>query len=163
MLAIKFTIKLFILLLSCIICIYLIIISLTFNVYYIHIKNYYVRYTNMILKYITIIIISCNVCECFFKPSILKLNCNDYLNSLNTISKINDNFKDKLKLQNGKETMSYNELVHQNQCKNLKDILISNNKNIINIKLNDDKVYKYYHSRKIDIIGLINLIYYYYN
>ncbi len=117
----------------------------------------------MLLKSFILFIISSNFCYAFFKPSILKLKCNDYLDSLNNNNKIVTNFKDILKLQNGKHTMSYNDLIYQNSNKNLKDILIENNKNIISIKLNDNTVYKYYHSRKIDIIGLINMIHYYYN
>ena len=47
--------------------------------------------------------------------------------------------------------------------KNLKEIQIENNKNIINVRLHDNTVYKYYHCRKIDIIGLLNVINYYYH
>jgi hypothetical protein len=97
----------------------------------------------------------------------LNIKCNDYLNSINNInvdnSKIVQNFKDILKFKNGHHTMNYNELIYQNTKKNLKEILIQNNENIIYIKLNDNTVYKYYNAKKIDIIGLLNLIFFYYN
>ena len=124
----------------------------------------------MRLKYCIFLAFSIYIhtCKCFSsKPSILNIKCNDYLNSINNInvdnSKIVQNFKDILKFKNGHHTMNYNELIYQNTKKNLKEILIQNNENIIYIKLNDNTVYKYYNAKKIDIIGLLNLIFFYYN
>lgn len=107
-------------------------------------------------------------CDCFrIKPNIMNIKCNDYLNSINKInidnSKVIENFKDILKFKNGQHTMNYNELIYQNTKKNLKEILIQNNENIIYIKLNDNTVYRYYNAKKIDIIGLLNIIFFYYN
>jgi hypothetical protein len=116
----------------------------------------------MIYKSIFLLILSFNFCSCFIKPSIINLKCNDYLDSLNN-NKIVSNFKDILNLKHGREIMSYNDLIYHNQHKNLKDIQILNNQNVINVRLNDNTLYKYYHFRKIDIIGILNMIHYYYH
>ena len=58
--------------------------------------------------------------NCYSTPSIINLKCNDYLDSLNNNRKIINNFKDILKLQNGKQTMTYNDLILQNEKKKFK-------------------------------------------
>lgn len=116
----------------------------------------------MYKKIILLLMFFCNS-NCYSVPSIINLKCNDYLNSLNNNNKILSNIKDILKLKNGKYTMDYNELIMHNHNKNLKEIMIENNKNIIKIKLNDNTEYNYHHGRKIDIIGLLNIIFYLYH
>ena len=92
----------------------------------------------------------------------MNIKCNDYLDSLNSNAKIINNFKDILKYKSGKLKMDYNDLIKENFNKNLKDILIENNKNIIRIRLQDNMVYEYYHCRKINIINVINILKYIY-
>ena len=117
---------------------------------------------NMLLKSLIIFVIFSNFCYAFTKPSILNLKCNDYLDSLNINNKIVNNFKDILKLQNGKEFMSYSDLIHQNHYNNLKYIYIRNNEDILSVILNDNTIYKYCHSKKIDLFRLLNILHNYY-
>ena len=124
----------------------------------------------MKLRYLIFLVFNFYIHTCYgykTKSFITNIKCNDYLNSITKIdvdnSKIIGNFKDILKFKNGYHTMNYNELIYQNTKKNLKEILIQNNENVIYIKLNDNTVYRYYNAKKIDIIGLLNLIFFYYN
>jgi len=60
--------------------------------------------------------------------------------------------------------LSYNDIIKHNDNKQISQFIINDNTNIINIKLkNDTNIYTYIHERKIDTIGFLDVITYYYH
>lgn len=104
-------------------------------------------------KLLILIFLTYSNCYRHISPSILNIKCNNYLDSLNNNKKIVNNFKDILK-----PPLSYCDIVNNNFKNNIKEIIIRNNSNVIDIKLNDDKIYNFIYYKKLNILSVLHIL-----